>query len=86
MRAPATLRCLCKRCQREIVHYSNEVAALHALRPTIEPEQAERIILGTGSPAGSGASRDQRSPAPRSITTRSRRVSHLDEAARRTAA
>src|SRR5499427_8147508 len=51
------IRCLCERCQRavEIVHNGNELAALHALRTTIELGQAERIILGTDSPAGSGA-------------------------------
>jgi enamidase len=51
------IRCLCERCQRavEIVHNGNELAALHALRTTIELGEAERIILGTDSPAGSGA-------------------------------
>ena len=51
------IRCLCERCQRavEIVHNGNELAALHALRTTIELGQAERIILGTDSPNGSGA-------------------------------
>jgi enamidase len=51
------IRCLCECCQRavEIVHNGNELAALHALRTTIELGQAERIILGTDSPAGSGA-------------------------------
>ena len=51
------IRCLCERCQRavEIVHNGNELAALHALRTTVELGQAERIILGTDSPAGSGA-------------------------------
>jgi enamidase len=50
------IRCLCERCRRavEIVHNGNELAALHALRTTIELDQAERIILGTDSPAGSG--------------------------------
>jgi enamidase len=50
------IRCLCERCQRavEIVHNGNELAALHALRTTIGLGQAERIILGTDSPAGSG--------------------------------
>jgi len=50
------IRCLCERCRRavEIVHNGNELAALHALRTTIELNQAERIILGTDSPAGSG--------------------------------
>jgi enamidase len=50
------IRCLCERCRRavEIVHNGNELAALHALRTTIGLGQAERIILGTDSPAGSG--------------------------------
>jgi enamidase len=50
------IRCLCERCRRavEIVHNGNELAALSALRTTIELGQAERIILGTDSPAGSG--------------------------------
>ena len=50
------VRCLCERCRRavEIVHNGNELAALHALRTTMEHDQAERIILGTDSPAGSG--------------------------------
>lgn len=50
------VRCLCERCGRavEIVHNGNELAALHALRTTLELGQAERIILGTDSPAGSG--------------------------------
>ena len=50
------VRCLCERCHRavEIVHNGNELAALHALRTTLELGQAERIILGTDSPAGSG--------------------------------
>ena len=50
------VRCLCERCGRavEIVHNGNELAALHAVRTTIGLGQAERIILGTDSPAGSG--------------------------------
>lgn len=50
------IRCLCESCTRsvEIVHNGNEVAALFAMRTTIELGQAERIILGTDSPAGSG--------------------------------
>jgi enamidase len=50
------IRCLCERCRRavEIVHNGNELAALHALRTTLELGQPERIILGTDSPAGSG--------------------------------
>jgi enamidase len=50
------IRCLCERCGRavEIVHNGNELAALYAMRTTLELGQAERIILGTDSPAGSG--------------------------------
>jgi enamidase len=50
------IRCLCESCSRavEIVHNGNEAAALYAVRTTIELDQAERIILGTDSPAGSG--------------------------------
>jgi len=50
------IRCLCEQCSRsiEIVHNGNELAALYAMRTTLELEQAERIILGTDSPAGSG--------------------------------
>jgi len=50
------IRCLCESCERavEIVHNGNEVAALYAMRTTMELGQAERIILGTDSPAGSG--------------------------------
>ncbi len=50
------VRCLCERCHRavEIVHNGNELAALHAMRTTLELGQGERIILGTDSPAGSG--------------------------------
>lgn len=50
------IRCLCESCSRavEIVHNGNEAAALFAVRTTIELDQAERIILGTDSPAGSG--------------------------------
>jgi enamidase len=50
------VRCLCERCGRavEIVHNGNEFAALHAVRTTIGLGQADRIILGTDSPAGSG--------------------------------
>lgn len=50
------IRCLCEGCSRsvEIVHNGNEVAALFAMRTTMELGQAERIILGTDSPAGSG--------------------------------
>ena len=50
------IRCLCESCERavEIVHNGNEVAGLFAMRTTMELGQAERIILGTDSPAGSG--------------------------------
>jgi enamidase len=48
--------CLCESCQRgiEIVHNGNERAGLLAMRTAFELEQAERIILGTDAPAGSG--------------------------------
>ncbi len=50
------IRCLCEQCSRsvELVHNGNELAALFAMRTTMELNQAERIILGTDSPAGSG--------------------------------
>src|SRR3984893_12675026 len=50
------VRCLCESCPRavEIVHNGNQLAALHALRTPRGLGQAERIILGTDSPAGSG--------------------------------
>ena len=50
------IRCLCESCDRavEIVHNGNELAGLYAMRTTMELGQAERIILGTDSPAGSG--------------------------------
>ncbi len=50
------IRCLCEQCTRsvELVHNGNELAALFAMRTTLELEQQERIILGTDSPAGSG--------------------------------
>jgi len=50
------IRCLCEQCSRavEIVHNGNELAALYAMRTTMELGQPERIILGTDSPAGSG--------------------------------
>ena len=50
------IRCLCEQCSRavEIVHNGNELAALFAMRTTMELGQPERIILGTDSPAGSG--------------------------------
>ncbi len=51
------IRCLCESCSRsvEIVHNGNELAALFAMRTSMELGQPERIILGTDSPAGSGA-------------------------------
>lgn len=51
------IRCLCESCSRsvEIVHNGNELAALYAMRTSMELGQPERIILGTDSPAGSGA-------------------------------
>ncbi len=50
------IACLCERCGRaiEIVHNGNELAGLHAMRSARGLKQAERIILGTDSPAGSG--------------------------------
>ncbi|MCP4188855.1 MAG: amidohydrolase family protein [Gammaproteobacteria bacterium] len=50
------IRCLCEGCSRsvELVHNGNELAALFAMRTSIELNQPERIILGTDSPAGSG--------------------------------
>ncbi|MCP3688949.1 MAG: amidohydrolase family protein [Gammaproteobacteria bacterium] len=50
------IRCLCEQCSRsvELVHNGNELAALFAMRTSIELNQPERIILGTDSPAGSG--------------------------------
>lgn len=50
------IRCLCEQCSRsvELVHNGNELAALFAMRTTMELGQSERIILGTDSPAGSG--------------------------------
>ena len=50
------ITCLCESCQRgiEIVHNGNERAGLLAMRTAFEIDQAERIILGTDSPAGSG--------------------------------
>ncbi len=48
--------CLCESCSRgiEIVHNGNERAGLLAMRTAFEIKQAERVILGTDSPAGSG--------------------------------
>jgi len=50
------ITCLCESCQRgiEIVHNGNERAGLLAMRTAFEIQQAERVILGTDSPAGSG--------------------------------
>ncbi|MGH6719370.1 MAG: amidohydrolase family protein, partial [Alphaproteobacteria bacterium] len=51
------IRDLCADSRRaiEIVHNGNEKAALYALRVAAEIGQLERVILGTDSPAGSGA-------------------------------
>lgn len=50
------IRRLCEQSERsvEIVHNGNERAALFAMRTTLELGQAERIILSTDSPVGSG--------------------------------
>ena len=50
------ITCLCESCTRgiEIVHNGNERARLLAMRTAFEIGQAERIILGTDAPAGSG--------------------------------
>ena len=50
------IRCLCEDCSAgiEIVHNGNEKAALYAMRTAFELGQAERVILGTDGPAGSG--------------------------------
>jgi len=50
------ITCLCESCSRgiEIVHNGNERAGLLAMRTAFEIGQAERVILGTDSPAGSG--------------------------------
>jgi enamidase len=50
------ITCLCESCSRgiEIVHNGNERAGLLAMRTAFELKQAERVILGTDSPAGSG--------------------------------
>ena len=50
------ITCLCESCTRgiEIVHKGNERAGLLAMRTAFEIGQAERIILGTDAPAGSG--------------------------------
>lgn len=48
--------CLCESCKRgiELVHNGNERAALLAMRTAFELKEAERVILGTDGPAGSG--------------------------------
>jgi enamidase len=48
---------LCEKSTRalEIVHNGNERAALLTLRTAMELKQLDRVILGTDSPAGSGA-------------------------------
>ncbi|HTR22435.1 MAG TPA: amidohydrolase family protein [Terriglobales bacterium] len=48
---------LCEKSKRalEIVHNGNERAALLTLRTATELKQLDRVILGTDSPAGSGA-------------------------------
>lgn len=50
------IRCLCEDCSAgiEIVHNGNEKAALYAMRTAFELKQADRVILGTDGPAGSG--------------------------------
>ena len=50
------IRCLCEDCSAgiEIVHNGNEKAALYAMRTAFELDQADRVILGTDGPAGSG--------------------------------
>ena len=50
------IRCLCEQCSAgiEIVHNGNEKSALFAMRTAFELDQAERVILGTDGPAGSG--------------------------------
>lgn len=50
------ITCLCESCKRgiEIVHNGNERAGLLAMRTAFEINEAERIILGTDAPAGSG--------------------------------
>src|SRR5688572_13732831 len=51
------IRCLCERCERalELVHNGNERAALFTLRTARERSELNRVILGTDTPAGSGA-------------------------------
>jgi enamidase len=50
------IRCLCEDCSAgiEIVHNGNEKAALYAMRTAFELDEADRVILGTDGPAGSG--------------------------------
>ena len=50
------IRCLCEECRHgiELVHNGNERAALLAMRTAFELGQAERVMLGTDGPAGSG--------------------------------
>ena len=50
------ITCLCESCKRgiELVHNGNERAALLAMRTAFELKEAERVILGTDGPAGSG--------------------------------
>jgi enamidase len=50
------ITCLCESCNRgiEIVHNGNQRAGLLAMRTAFELGEAQRIILGTDSPAGSG--------------------------------
>jgi enamidase len=50
------ISCLCEDCSAgiEIVHNGNEKAALYAMRTAFELNQADRVILGTDGPAGSG--------------------------------
>jgi enamidase len=50
------IRCLCEQCGAgiEIVHNGNEKSALYAMRTAFELNQAQRVILGTDGPAGSG--------------------------------
>lgn len=51
------ITCLCESCKNaiEIVHNGNERAGLLALRTAKELGELNRVILGTDSPAGSGA-------------------------------
>ena len=51
------ITCLCESCKNaiEIVHNGNQRAGLLALRTAKELDELHRVILGTDSPAGSGA-------------------------------